>query len=99
MKNKSALFTLLVLFSVISTDLLITIKAQEVQYELQGIQTQDRIPDDIHMDSLARLPQVQREKPEYIRTQCIRYLCKARNRIRNWFARSGWYVDAQSCPC
>jgi|TARA_B100001750_G_C15488198_1_gene589566 4-carboxymuconolactone decarboxylase len=61
MKNKSALFTLLVLFSVISTDLLITIKAQEVQYELQGIQTQDRIPDDIHMDSLARLPQVQRE--------------------------------------
>jgi len=61
MKNKSALFTLLVLLSVISTDLLITIKAQEVQYELQGIQTQDRIPDDIHMDSLARLPQVQRE--------------------------------------
>ena len=61
MKNKSALFTLLVIFSVISTDLLITIKAQEVQYELQGIQTQDRIPDDIHMDSLARLPQVQRE--------------------------------------
>ena len=61
MKNKSALFTLLVLFSVISTGLLITIKAQEVQYELQGIQTQDRIPDDIHMDSLARLPQVQRE--------------------------------------
>ena len=61
MKNKSALFTLLVLFSVISTDLLLTIKAQEVQYELQGIQTQDRIPDDIHMDSLARLPQVQRE--------------------------------------
>ena len=61
MKNKSALFTLLVLFSVISTDLLITIKAQEVQYELQCIQTQDRIPDDIHMDSLARLPQVQRE--------------------------------------
>ena len=61
MKNKSALFTLLVLFSVISTDLSITIKAQEVQYELQGMQTQDRIPDDIHMDSLARLPQVQRE--------------------------------------
>ena len=61
MKNKSALFTLLVLFSVISTGLLITIKAQEVQYELQGIQTQDRIPDDIHMDSLARLPQIQRE--------------------------------------
>ena len=61
MKTKSALFTLLVLFPVISTDLLITIKAQEVQYELQGIQTQDRIPDDIHMDSLARLPQVQRE--------------------------------------
>ena len=61
MKNKSALFTLLVLFPVISTDLSITIKAQEVQYELQGMQTQDRIPDDIHMDSLARLPQVQRE--------------------------------------
>ena len=61
MINKSALFTLLVIFSVIRTDLLITIKAQEVQYELQGIQTQDRIPDDIHMDSLARLPQVQRE--------------------------------------
>ena len=61
MKNKSALFTLLVHFTVISTDLLITIKAQEVQYELQGIQTQGRIPDDIHMDSLARLPQVQRE--------------------------------------
>ena len=61
MKTKSTLFTLLVLFPVISTDLSITIKAQEVQYELQGIQTQDRIPDDIHMDSLARLPQVQRE--------------------------------------
>ena len=61
MKTKSALFTLLVLFPVISTDLSITIKAQEVQYELQGMQTQDRIPDDIHMDSLARLPQVQRE--------------------------------------
>ena len=55
MKTKSALFP------VISTDLSITIKAQEVQYELQGMQTQDRIPDDIHMDSLARLPQVQRE--------------------------------------
>ena len=61
MKTKSALFTLLVLFPVTSTDLSITIKAQEVQYELQGMQTQDRIPDDIHMDSLARLPQVQRE--------------------------------------
>jgi len=61
MKTKSALFTLLVLFPVISTDLSITIKAQEVQYELQGMQTQDRIPDDIHMDSLARLPQIQRE--------------------------------------
>ena len=61
MKTKSALFTLLVLFPVTSTDLSITIKAQEVQYELQGMQTQDRIPDDIHMDSLARLPQIQRE--------------------------------------
>ncbi|MFL2855674.1 MAG: carboxymuconolactone decarboxylase family protein [Pseudohongiellaceae bacterium] len=61
MKTKSALFTLLVLFPVISTNLSITIKAQEVQYELQGMQTQDRIPDDIHMDSLARLPQIQRE--------------------------------------
>ena len=61
MKTKSALFTLLVLFPVISTNLSITIKAQEAQYELQGMQTQDRIPDDIHMDSLARLPQIQRE--------------------------------------
>lgn len=35
--------------------------AQETNYELQGVQTQEKIPDDIHMDSLARLPQVQRE--------------------------------------
>ncbi len=61
MKTRIALFTLLILFSAISTSMSVTNHAQEVQYELQGMQTQDRIPGDIHMDSLARLPQVQRE--------------------------------------
>ncbi len=36
------------------------VKAQPVEYQLQGTQTLDKIPDDIYMDSLARLPQVQR---------------------------------------
>jgi 4-carboxymuconolactone decarboxylase len=36
------------------------LKAQPVEYQRQGTQTLDKIPDDIYMDSLARLPQVQR---------------------------------------
>lgn len=36
------------------------IKAQPAEYQLQGTQTQGKIPGDIYKDSLARLPQVQR---------------------------------------
>lgn len=61
MKTKIALFSAFLLFIAANSDVSITIDAQEVQYQLQGMQTQDRIPTDIHMDSLARLPQVQRE--------------------------------------
>ncbi|MBS24074.1 MAG: hypothetical protein CMQ28_00345 [Gammaproteobacteria bacterium] len=61
MKIKSALCTLLGLLTAISTFVLVPTHAQDVQFEVQGTQTQDRIPGDIHMDSLARLPQVQRE--------------------------------------
>lgn len=35
--------------------------AQEVEYRSQGIQTPAKIPQDIQMDSLARLPQILRE--------------------------------------
>ncbi|NKB32121.1 MAG: hypothetical protein GKR91_03390 [Pseudomonadales bacterium] len=61
MKTKIALLTLFFVVLVINTDISITLDAQEAQYQLQGMQTQEKIPDDIHMDSLARLPQVQRE--------------------------------------
>ena len=61
MKIKSALCTLLGLLTATSTFVLVPTHAQEVLFEVQGIQTQDRIPGDIHMDSLPRLPQVQRE--------------------------------------
>ncbi|MDD9894202.1 MAG: carboxymuconolactone decarboxylase family protein [Gammaproteobacteria bacterium] len=60
MNTKIALFTALLLFIAVSTHFTITANAQEVEYQLQGMQTQDKIPADIHMDSLARLPQVQR---------------------------------------
>ena len=48
----------LVLF--LCTGLCAPIQAQPAEYQLQGTQTMDKIPDDIYMDSLARLPQVQR---------------------------------------
>lgn len=46
---------------VICAALSAAIQAQPVEYQLQGTQTRDKIPGDIYMDSLARLPQVQRE--------------------------------------
>lgn len=49
------------LILVVGTALSAAIQAQPAEYQLQGIQTQDKIPDDIYIDSLARLPQVQRE--------------------------------------
>ena len=36
-------------------------QAQPAEYQQQGTQAQEKIPDDIYTDSLARLPQVQRE--------------------------------------
>ena len=48
---------MLVIYAALSA----TTKAQTAEHKLQGTQTSDKIPDDIHMDSLARLPQVQRD--------------------------------------
>jgi 4-carboxymuconolactone decarboxylase len=48
---------MLVIYAALST----ATQAQPAEYQLQGTQTQDKIPDDIYMDSLARLPQVQRD--------------------------------------
>jgi 4-carboxymuconolactone decarboxylase len=61
MKTKFTLVALLFVFLAINTDVSLNIDAQEIEYQTQGMQTQAKIPGDIHMDSLARLPQVQRE--------------------------------------
>lgn len=60
MKTKYSLQALTALL-VFNLGFVVQLNAQESGYELQGMQTQDKIPDDIHTDSLARLPQVQRE--------------------------------------
>ena len=61
MKINAALLTLTVIFLVINMNVSGPIDAQEEQYQLQGIQTQEKIPSDIYLGSLARLPQVQRD--------------------------------------
>ena len=61
MKSKLVLISLLLAFLTINSDISINVDAQETVYQLQGMQTQEKIPRDIHRDSMARLPQVQRE--------------------------------------
>ena len=61
MRIKISLATLLTAFVAIKVVLPVAIEAQESQYQLQGTQTAEKVPEDIYMDSLARLPQVQRE--------------------------------------
>ncbi len=52
---------LLVLISVTFSSLSISADTAEAGYELEGVQTAAKIPTDINMDSLARLPQVSRQ--------------------------------------
>ncbi|MBL14849.1 MAG: hypothetical protein CMQ42_06725 [Gammaproteobacteria bacterium] len=52
---------LLVLISVTFSSLSISADTAENGYELEGVQTAAKIPTDINMDSLARLPQVSRQ--------------------------------------
>lgn len=55
------------LFTLILSSLLFAqASAQTKQYQPQGMQTADRIPDDILADTMARLPQVQREQMDEI---------------------------------
>ena len=61
MNTKFAFVLILVLTSVTFSKLKTSNDAAEVGYEMEGVQTANRIPTDINMDSLARLPQVQRE--------------------------------------
>jgi len=61
MKSKLVLISLLFAFLTINSDVSINVGAQEAEYQLQGMQTQEKIPRDIHRDSMARLPQVQRD--------------------------------------
>tara|TARA_B100000678_G_scaffold41042_1_gene30592 strand:+ start:135 stop:881 length:747 start_codon:yes stop_codon:yes gene_type:complete len=66
MNTKITLTLLLVLISVTFSNLNNSTDAAETGYELEGVQTADKIPTDINMDSLARLPQVSREGLEAI---------------------------------
>tara|TARA_Y100000031_G_C8176907_1_gene364548 strand:- start:159 stop:899 length:741 start_codon:yes stop_codon:yes gene_type:complete len=54
---------ILLLFTVIAfnTDVSITIDAAESDFVMSGTMTEADIPDDVYMDSLARIPQIQRE--------------------------------------
>ena len=45
----------------LSTSISSAPNAQETEFQTQGLQTEAKIPQDIHMDSLARLPQIMRE--------------------------------------
>ena len=61
MNTKITLTLLLVLISVTLSNVNNSTDAAETGYELEGVQTAEKIPTDINMDSLARLPQVSRQ--------------------------------------
>lgn len=44
MKSKLVLISLLLAFLTINSDISINVDAQETEYQLQGMQTQERIP-------------------------------------------------------
>ena len=60
MKSQLVLISLLFAFLTINSDVSINVGAQEAEYQLQGMQTQEKIPRDFNRDSMARLAQVQR---------------------------------------
>ena len=61
MNTKITLTLLLVLISVTLSNVNNSTDAAETGYELEGVQTAEKIPTDINMYSLARLPQVSRQ--------------------------------------
>lgn len=62
MKSRLTLALLMLIVAAVVTDVSITLDAAESDYRMAGTQTTDRIPADIDMESLARLPQVQRSE-------------------------------------
>ena len=66
MNTKFAFVLILVLTSVTFGKLKTSSDAAEAGYEMEGVQTANKIPVDINMDSLARLPQVQREGLDFV---------------------------------
>ena len=61
MKNKLVCLQKICIFTILSSNTFNLLNAQEVEFQSQGLQTEERIPRDINMDSLARLPQILRE--------------------------------------
>ncbi|HJN95344.1 MAG TPA: carboxymuconolactone decarboxylase family protein [Gammaproteobacteria bacterium] len=64
---------ILLLFAVIAfnTDSSITIDAAESDFVILGTMTEADIPDDVYMDSLARIPQIQRENLDAVGRQAF----------------------------
>ncbi|MBT73974.1 MAG: hypothetical protein CMQ15_18390 [Gammaproteobacteria bacterium] len=64
---------ILLLFAVIAfnTDSSITIDAAESDFVMLGSMTEADIPDDVYMDSLARIPQIQRENLDAVGRQAF----------------------------
>ncbi len=64
---------ILLLFAVIAfnTDSSITIDAAESDFVMLGTMTEADIPDDVYMDSLARIPQIQRENLDAVGRQAF----------------------------
>ena len=61
MKHNYSRYTKLCVWLAFGVNIFVFSNAQEIEYRAQGLQTPAKIPQDIQMDSLARLPQILRE--------------------------------------
>ena len=75
MNAKSLIIGTLLILLALNTKTEVNVNAAESDYRMLGQQTANIIPEDIETDSMARLPQVQRNELDVRRTKCLRHLC------------------------